>query len=723
MQSSRQSSQRVGEVTAPKRPLGASFLLLIPAFVTFALFLAQPTPGFAQDSSSWMAQDQQLIQTVPLKGIAMPGTHDTFSYVSAPYLYFGTQDLDITGQLNAGVRHFDMRTLILDSNGNSTNGKPCAKAPSALPFSGAGYYMYIHGFFCTGVKLSDALDQISSFLDAHPQEIILLYFTGFVSTGSPTYESSAAFEAVLDQHLRAPNGASYIYDAATACKLAGQPWTPYPPGVYAPDAQYSGFCSLQGPTSQGVTSQGVPPQEVTPQQLYTTSARVILVEKFGLTGTGLFPNDSARLTWSDGTTDHIGPVENNRGYYEAGLDGASDPGLLDNWLEYNTPDGNLGLYGTRPVGAGYESDPQILTLQANLTPGGNCSSNCSYFILGVQALATVENPHLDSDILSPWTTYSVNVVQVDFADLAINLPSCLLSNVFNPTPPPCVTIVRDILNFNNQTFGRVPFGFAGTSRISVGHDGSVYKLGLTDGSGSGPLGQNHQLFKLTGNTGQIGDWTPINFGGNRIAADPSGGVWILDATGTHLTNLNKNGTLSTIPLPPGPPLGPLLDIAVDNTGALYAIATFSAGSFSSTQPIKYSNGQWESIVFPAAPTAARIAANNSVIAVLDTNGNIEEGSGNGTWVSLNPPFTATSVAVDDRGTVWATQAEEAVGAYPGYSPVPRSGLWSKQPGVAWVQSRTDGVQVAAGSSPEKDLDVVYVIDNVGNAHNLLYNNQ
>jgi hypothetical protein len=78
------------------------------------------------------------------------------------------------------------------------------------------------------------------------------------------------------------------------------------------------------------------------------------------------------------------------------------------------------------------------------------------------------------------------------------------------------------------------------------------------------------------------------------------------------------------------------------------------------------------------------------------------------------------VAVDDTGTVWATQAEEAVGAYPGYTPVPRSGLWSKQPGVAWVQSRTDGVQVAAGSSPETDLDVVYVIDKVGNVHNLLY---
>jgi hypothetical protein len=381
---------------------------------------------------------------------------------------------------------------------------------------------------------------------------------------------------------------------------------------------------LQGPTSQGVTSQGVPPQEVTPQQLYTTSARVILVETFRLTGTGLLPNDSARLTWADGTNNQDGPIENERGCYEAGLSGASEPSLLDSWLEYNTPNGLLGLYGTRPVGAGYESDPQILTLQANLTPLGACVSDCLNFLVGVEALATVENPHLDSDLLSPWTTYSVNVVQVDFADLPINLPSCLFSPTFNPTPVICQTILTDIFNFNNQTFGRVPFGFAGTSRISVGHDGSVYKLGLTDGSGSGALGQNHQLFKLTGNTGQIGDWTPLLAGGSRIAADPSGGVWILDATGTHLTNRSKNGTLSPIPLPSGP-LGPLLDIAVDNTGALYAIATFSAGSFSSTQPIKYSNGQWESIVFPAAPTAARIAANNSVIAVLDTNGNIEQG--------------------------------------------------------------------------------------------------
>jgi hypothetical protein len=523
-----------------------------------------------------------------------------------------------------------MRTVLLDSNGNG-----CNPETFALPFSGAGYYMTIHGLDCTGVKLSDALDRISSFLDSHPQEIILLFLSGFVTRDGnpPNYQPSAAFETVLDQHLRrASDGASYIYDAETACKLAGQPWTPYAPGIYFPTAQYAGFCVLQGPTLQGVTSQGVPPQEVTPQQLYTTSARVILVETIGVMGT--VSSDSARLTWSDGRNNQNGPIENERGYFAYTCTvaivcpaGAADIPTLDDWLQYNTPDGNLGLFGTRPVGAGYESDPQILTLQANLTPGGAGP----IFGLGFYAAfppmeaAQAYNPtlacHLSSPFSDSWTTYSVNVVQVDNVEFGWNSKTSPCGN-----PAPIDNVVNDIVNFNYQTFGRVPFGFTGASQISVGNDGSVYKLGFARGSGSGALRQNYQLFNLTGSTGEITDWTPINFGGNRIAADPSGAVWVLDATGTHLTKRNANGTLSTIPLPP---LGlnlqpsPLLDIAVANTGTLYAIANTSLPGTGVSRfiPIKYSNGQWEGLGVPApnAPVV-RIAANHVDIAVLDING-------------------------------------------------------------------------------------------------------
>jgi hypothetical protein len=389
--------------------------------------------------------------------------------------------------------------------------------------------------------------------------------------------------------------------------------------------------------------------------------------------------------------------------------------LLDTWLEYITPGGppeggNLGLYGTRPVGAGYESDPQILTLQANLETAGETTSDSPVFPLDPPSfLAAYYNPHLSGLLDSTWTRYSVNVVQVDYAELCLQ----------HPTPSTCIrTIVNDITRFNDQTFGRVPFGMWGASQIAVGHDGSVNKLGFTPGPGSGALGFDYPLAKLTGNTGHWTDWTDYPIAGNRIAADPSGGVWVLDATGTHLREFNtQTGTISkTLSIPSFASL--LEDIAVNNTGTLYAVAkgqTPFFGAFSA--PIAYSNGQW--LFLAGAPqNAARIAANNSVIAVLDTNGNIFESSGNGTWTPLNQPFTATSIAVDDAGYVWATQAEKAVGAYPGYTPIPTSGLWQAQNGV-WTQMRTDGVRVAAGFEAP-GVDVVYVADKAGNIHSLGY---
>ena len=692
MQILRQTSKGNGELPATGRPRWKGFPVIL--LITFALLLGKAAPGFAQAIPSWMQDKQSTIQTVPLKGIAMPGTHDTFSYLINTFRnsldgtyasFFQTQDLDIREQLIYGVRHFDMRTYLLDGNGIIVGGTPCTNAPSAASLTGPGYYMYIHGGACTGIKLDDVLDQISSFLDAYPQEIILLHFSGNIQAGSPTYATSAAFEAVLDKHLRRhSDGASYVYDHGTACRLSGLPWTSNTASSYYPTAPYAGVCEDQ----QGRVGVGVIPQEVTPQQLYTTPARVIAFEEFGLTGV-YSSGDYASLTWPDWAFQAPPPyppgnAETSGGYIPPG---AADNSLLDSYLEYGAPGTFLGLYGTRPIGAGYESDRKFLNLQANLTPGG------SGFLIANPPMdsATAYNPHLESVLQTAWVPYSINIVQVDNVDYCA--PTAVVGR--------CATVAYDIVNFNNYTFGRVPFGTTGASQISISANGTVYKLGSTDGSGSGPLGQNHTLWKRTGNNGYVSDWTALTAAGNRIAADPSGNVWILDDTG-YLFRLNADGSIFQ-----NFSLFELQDIAVDNKGTLYGVIR------SLNLPEVYSGDGWQ--ILPGLNNAVRIAANNSVIAVLDTNGNVQEYNGNGGWTPLNQPFKATSIAVDDTGHIWATQAEKAVGAYSGYTPVPTSGLWVRL-NTVWQQFRTDGVQVAT-STVGNGFSMTYVIDKAGNTHN------
>ncbi len=64
------------------------------------------------DAAYWMEADWETIKDAPLSQLAFPGTHDAFTYFFDNIVGFGyprTQDLDITGQLNYGIRYFDAR--------------------------------------------------------------------------------------------------------------------------------------------------------------------------------------------------------------------------------------------------------------------------------------------------------------------------------------------------------------------------------------------------------------------------------------------------------------------------------------------------------------------------------------------------------------------------------------------------------------------------------------
>ncbi|XP_033118202.1 PI-PLC X domain-containing protein 3-like [Anneissia japonica] len=129
---------------------------------------------------SWMENLPPDLCCQPLKNIAIPGTHNTFTYslkADSPVspgtpdtirnlvTVFGkpaskvilkwsiTQSLTIKEQLEYGIRYFDLRVAT------------CKKHP--------GLY-FIHGLY--GCSVESGLAEIAEWLDAHPKEVVFLDF-------------------------------------------------------------------------------------------------------------------------------------------------------------------------------------------------------------------------------------------------------------------------------------------------------------------------------------------------------------------------------------------------------------------------------------------------------------------------------------------------------------------------------------------------------------------
>ncbi|XP_078596087.1 PI-PLC X domain-containing protein 3-like isoform X1 [Branchiostoma floridae x Branchiostoma japonicum] len=135
--------------------------------------------------ANWMADLPPNLHTAPLKDLAIPGTHDSFSFfldktsdispgeppeIKAAVMIMGqagkdlvyrwsvTQDICFMEQLNDGVRYFDFRVA----------GR---KSDSSLYF--------VHGLY--GSKVESALLEIAQYLNTHPKEVVLLDFNHFYS--------------------------------------------------------------------------------------------------------------------------------------------------------------------------------------------------------------------------------------------------------------------------------------------------------------------------------------------------------------------------------------------------------------------------------------------------------------------------------------------------------------------------------------------------------------
>ncbi|XP_048851269.1 PI-PLC X domain-containing protein 2-like isoform X1 [Brienomyrus brachyistius] len=138
--------------------------------------------GVESTNADWMGSLCPILSSMPLKHLAVPGSHDSFSFwvdEKAPVApdqtavvkhlavifrllakkvmkkWSMTQNLTFREQLEGGIRYFDLRV-------SSKPGEP-------------GYEVYfIHGLY--GHRVRDGLGEINRFLGQHPKEVVFLDF-------------------------------------------------------------------------------------------------------------------------------------------------------------------------------------------------------------------------------------------------------------------------------------------------------------------------------------------------------------------------------------------------------------------------------------------------------------------------------------------------------------------------------------------------------------------
>ncbi|XP_041834608.1 PI-PLC X domain-containing protein 1-like [Melanotaenia boesemani] len=142
----------------------------------------------------WMSRLPEKLLDVPLWNLAIPGSHDSMSFCldvsspvvkSQPYIlrltdkllpccirpcisrWATTQQSVLSDQCELGVRFFDLRI---------------AKKPA-----GSSTLFFAHGIY-TLITVKEALDELATWLDAHPKEIVIISCSHFESL---TYEDHA----------------------------------------------------------------------------------------------------------------------------------------------------------------------------------------------------------------------------------------------------------------------------------------------------------------------------------------------------------------------------------------------------------------------------------------------------------------------------------------------------------------------------------------------------
>lgn len=107
------------------------------------------------DMENWMGS---LKDETSILDINIPGTHDSGAY-GWNFYFVQTQQMDITGQLQAGIRFFDLRAYLPQDE---------------VGFAGEDQLKLCHGQKALNVWLRDVFQAFYDFLKAHPAEFLVV---------------------------------------------------------------------------------------------------------------------------------------------------------------------------------------------------------------------------------------------------------------------------------------------------------------------------------------------------------------------------------------------------------------------------------------------------------------------------------------------------------------------------------------------------------------------
>ncbi|MDO5330293.1 MAG: hypothetical protein Q4F15_02525 [Bacillota bacterium] len=164
--------------------LGAGTLVVAGVIFTGFGFLnfssAYPEEG---EYSSWLSK---IDDSTKINSLMIPGSHDSGALYSIAELSGKCQDLDIAGQLNVGVRFFDLRLQLYNNE-----------------------LKVIHGVVDESLLFQDVLSSFSSFLKEHPEEFLLVS----IKMEDESVNSKLSFEDALLGEIS--SGAASIWSSST----------------------------------------------------------------------------------------------------------------------------------------------------------------------------------------------------------------------------------------------------------------------------------------------------------------------------------------------------------------------------------------------------------------------------------------------------------------------------------------------------------------------------
>ncbi len=156
---------------------------------------ASPGSSGLGDPETWMGDLGPELWDQPLSQIVIPGTHDSLTYSMNNGLFWNdwaqTQDEDLTGQLNGGMRAFDIRVGWHDDVSN-----------------GYGYYANHGGLYSSWLKLPSVLTSIDQWAlqPGQEHEVILLSLAITQSNNGPfPTQDCQNFAATLGGSLVTPD--------------------------------------------------------------------------------------------------------------------------------------------------------------------------------------------------------------------------------------------------------------------------------------------------------------------------------------------------------------------------------------------------------------------------------------------------------------------------------------------------------------------------------------